>query len=83
VRTGIWGGRDEQMVRCCWHPMLGLPTDGASARVLPMWRVDDVAAAVERVRAAGGTATDPERKPYGTTADCTDDQGMPFSLGDV
>jgi predicted enzyme related to lactoylglutathione lyase len=65
------------------HPMLGLPAEGASARVLPMWKVDDVAAAVERVRAGGGTATDPERKPYGTTADCTDDQGMPFYLGDV
>jgi predicted enzyme related to lactoylglutathione lyase len=48
-----------------------------------MWKVDDVAAAVARVRAAGGTATEPERKPYGLTATCTDDQGMPFYLGDV
>ena len=53
------------------------------AAVVPMWKVDDVAAAVERVRAAGGTATDPERQPYGTTAEGTDDQGVRFYLGDA
>jgi uncharacterized protein len=50
---------------------------------VPMWKVDDVAAAVERVRAAGGTATDPERQPYGTTSEATDDQGVRFYLGDA
>jgi predicted enzyme related to lactoylglutathione lyase len=48
-----------------------------------MWRVDDIDAAVERVRRAGGTATDPERQPYGTTSTCTDDQGTRFYLGDL
>ena len=32
---------------------------------------------------AGGTATDVERKPYGITSECTDDQGMPFYLGQL
>ena len=50
---------------------------------VPMWKVEDVAAAVERVRAAGGTATDPERQPYGTTSQCADDQGVRFYLGDA
>ena len=31
----------------------------------------------------GGTATDPERQPYGTTSECTDDQGVRFYLGDA
>jgi hypothetical protein len=28
-------------------------------------------------------ATDPERMPYGTTSECTDDQGNRFYLGDA
>jgi hypothetical protein len=46
-----------------------------------MWRVDDIAAAVERVRAAGGTSTDVEQQSYGLSATCTDDQGLQFYLG--
>lgn len=42
--------------------------------------VDDVDAAVERVRAAGGTAEPPTAEPYGRLANCADDQGMPFAL---
>ncbi len=64
------------------HPMVGV-AGGRPARVVPMWKVDDVPAAVERVRAAGGTAEPPERRPYGISATCTDDQGMPFYLGDA
>lgn len=62
-------------------PMTGISGGHAAAAAVPMWRVDDVAAAAERVRAAGGTATDPERRPYGITAECTDDQGTRFYLG--
>jgi uncharacterized protein len=47
---------------------------------VPMYVVDDIAAAVARVRAAGGSSTDPERQPYGVSATCTDDQGTRFSL---
>ena len=44
------------------------------------FRVDDIAAAVERVRAAGGRADEPERRPYGLHAECVDDQGVTFRL---
>jgi predicted enzyme related to lactoylglutathione lyase len=64
-------------------PMTGLSGGHAAGVVVPMWKVDDVAAAVRRVRAAGGTATDPERQPYGTTSECVDDQGVRFYLGDA
>jgi predicted enzyme related to lactoylglutathione lyase len=60
-------------------PMAGM----AGGVVTPMWRVDDIGAAVGRVREAGGTATDPERRPYGTTSECTDDQGTRFWLGQL
>jgi predicted enzyme related to lactoylglutathione lyase len=42
--------------------------------------VDDVRAAGERVRAAGGTAGDPREQPHGLTVDCTDDQGVRFAM---
>jgi uncharacterized protein len=45
-----------------------------------VWRVTDVAAAVARVREAGGTSTEPHREPYGLIAECTDYQGTRFSL---
>lgn len=61
--------------------MTGLAGGNDVATGVPMWRVDDIDAAVERVRRAGGTATDPERQPYGTTSTCTDDQGTRFYLG--
>jgi predicted enzyme related to lactoylglutathione lyase len=64
-------------------PMTGMHGGHAADAAVPMWKVDDVAAAVERVRAAGGTATDPQRQPYGTTSECTDDQGIRFYLGDA
>jgi hypothetical protein len=50
---------------------------------VPMYRVGDVVTAVDAVRGAGGTATDPERQPYGITATCTDDQGTRFYLGQL
>ena len=64
-------------------PMSGLSGGHAVDTVVPMYRVDDVAAAVERVRAAGGTATDPVAQPYGRTSECVDDQGTRFYLGEL
>jgi len=64
------------------RPMWGMPSGGDGTRV-PMWRVDDIASAVERVRGAGGTSTDPEQRPYGIAAECTDDQGGRFGLGQL
>lgn len=61
----------------------GLQGGHPQATTLPMWRVSDLAAAAERVRAAGGTATDPVTRPYGAECECTDDQGTRFYLGQV
>ena len=62
-------------------PMAGLSGGHAEATTVPMWRVADLRAAVDRVRAAGGTAAEPRQEPYGLTADCADDQGTRFYLG--
>ena len=64
-------------------PMTGLAGGASRASAVPMYRVDDIEAAVERVRAAGGSATPPEQMPYGRTSDCADDQGIPFYLGQM
>ncbi len=42
--------------------------------------VDDIHAAVAAVRAAGGTADEPVEYESGWSADCTDDQGVRFSI---
>jgi uncharacterized glyoxalase superfamily protein PhnB len=45
-----------------------------------MFAVDDLEAALVRVREQGGRAGEVENHPYGTTADCTDNQGIEFWL---
>ena len=61
--------------------MIGVSGGHATAARVPVWRVSDVPGAVAHVRAAGGTSTEPHREPYGLMAECTDDQGIRFSLG--
>jgi len=62
-------------------PPLGImSSQGAEPEVQLSYRVDDVAAAVERVRAAGGHADEPVRRPFGLLASCVDDQGGTFHL---
>jgi predicted enzyme related to lactoylglutathione lyase len=61
-------------------PMIGVSGGHAQPAAVPVWRVSDVAAAVARVREAGGTSTEPHREPYGVIAECTDYQGTRFSL---
>lgn len=62
-------------------PPLGIrSSQGAEPAVQLSYRVDDIAAAVERVRAAGGRADEPERQPYGLLSECVDDQGTTFRL---
>jgi uncharacterized glyoxalase superfamily protein PhnB len=62
-------------------PPLGIrPSQGAQPEVQLSYRVDDIAAAAERVRTAGGHAGEPERQPYGLLAECVDDQGVTFRL---
>jgi len=63
------------------RPPLGISSrPGAEPEVQLSYRVDDIAAAVERVRAAGGHADEPRRMPYGLLAECVDDQGATFRL---
>ncbi len=63
------------------RPPLGiLPSQGAEPEMQLSYRVDDIAAAVERVRAAGGRADEPERRRYGLSTECVDDQGATFRL---
>ena len=65
------------------EPMVGISGGHQQATGVPMYRVGDIAAAVQRVRAAGGVATDPQPQPYGITAECSDDQGTRFVLGQI
>ncbi|MGH9096809.1 MAG: VOC family protein [Acidimicrobiales bacterium] len=44
------------------------------------YRVDDIDDIVHRVRGVGGSATDPEERPYGIESAAVDNQGMPFYL---
>ncbi|MGV9800030.1 VOC family protein [Mycobacterium sp. NPDC003449] len=70
-----WGVQGSQ-------PMSGVAGGGAAATTVPMWTVADIEAAVARVREAGGTVLqEPARQPYGLMAECTDDQGSRFYLG--
>ena len=64
-------------------PMTGLSAGHERATVVPMYRVDDIHVAVARVRGAGGSATVPERQPYGVTSECVDDRGTRFYLGQL
>jgi uncharacterized protein len=62
-------------------PPLGILTSqGAEPGVQLSFRVDDIVAAVDRVRAAGGRADEPVRRPYGLHAECVDAQGVTFRL---
>jgi uncharacterized glyoxalase superfamily protein PhnB/catechol 2,3-dioxygenase-like lactoylglutathione lyase family enzyme len=61
-------------------PLSIMPSQGAEPGVQLSYRVDDIPAAVERVRVAGGQAGEPRRMPFGLLADCVDDQGATFRL---
>lgn len=64
------------------RPMSGMAGSSPAATTVPMWTVTDIDAAVGRVRAAGGTVPkEPSQQPYGLMAECTDDQGTRFYLG--
>ena len=64
------------------HPMAGVAGGNGQQVTVPMWTVSDVEAAVARVVEAGGTVIeDPSQQSYGTSAQCVDDQGSRFYLG--
>nr|MBA2388637.1 VOC family protein [Geodermatophilaceae bacterium] len=62
-------------------PMTGLAGRSDRPGGVPMWRVEDIALAVARVRTGGGTASDPQQQHYGLMSECADDQGLRFYLG--
>ncbi len=64
-------------------PMVGMSGGHDVATNVPMYQVDDIASAVDRVRRRGGIATVPETQPYGITSSCADDQGTRFYLGQL
>jgi predicted enzyme related to lactoylglutathione lyase len=64
-------------------PMIGVSGGHAAPAAVPVWQVTDLAAAVARVRAGGGTSTEPHREPYGVLAECADDVGFRFTLGQL
>jgi predicted enzyme related to lactoylglutathione lyase len=65
------------------HPMAGVAGGSTQQVTVPMWTVEDIDAAVARVREAGGTIIEePSQQPYGKSAQCTDDQGTRFYLGE-
>ena len=61
-------------------PLGGAPHDDSSRQPRVYFAVDDIDAAVDRVRELGGTADDPVTIPSGKFAHCVDDQGVEFSL---
>ncbi|WP_099022902.1 VOC family protein [Mycolicibacterium palauense] len=65
------------------HPMAGVAGGGRAPATVPMWTVAEMDSAVARVREAGGTVVqEPSRQAYGLMAECTDDQGGRFYLGE-
>jgi predicted enzyme related to lactoylglutathione lyase len=69
-------------------PMIGLwdgdrPGGGRLHGAVLGFRVDEIATAVEAVRAHGGLITDPHQEPYAMAAEGQDDQGIPFYLHEM
>lgn len=61
-------------------PSIGVQGGQSPATLFCCYAVDDVDAAIERVRAAGGQPGEPTDEPWGRTANCTDNQGLPFAV---
>ena len=73
---GHGGGRQAPGLtppQALWH------SDGRPA-LFCSYVVDDAAAAVGQVRAAGGQAGEPVPQPYGLSADCVDTDGLRFAV---
>jgi predicted enzyme related to lactoylglutathione lyase len=65
------------------NPMAGVAGRSVEATTVPMWTVADINDGVARVRETGGTViSEPTRQPYGMMAECRDDQGCRFYLGE-
>ena len=62
-------------------PYGGLAGGATQPSIRLYFAVDDVDAAVAKIRVLGGEATDSQEVTSGWIADCKDDQGVPFSIG--
>jgi predicted enzyme related to lactoylglutathione lyase len=65
------------------RPLSGLAGGHQETTIVPQYVVDDIDAAVERVRVAGGSANQPQQQPYGRSTECADDQGTRFYLAQL
>ncbi len=65
------------------RPLAGLSGGHPEATIVPQYVVADIDAAVAKVRAAGGTAQDPQAQPYGRSSECVDNQGTRFYLAQL
>jgi uncharacterized glyoxalase superfamily protein PhnB len=74
AHRGNWRAGDTKPPLAIWSPQ------GAEPGVELSYRVDDIAAALDRVRAAGGRAGEPRHTPFGLLAECVDDQEATFRL---
>ena len=61
---------------------IGIHPNDPDATLVVYFLVDDLEAAIARVRAAGGTASEPghEEAGFGRFSECRDDQGVRFGL---
>jgi predicted enzyme related to lactoylglutathione lyase len=73
------GVSDGWVLRSAPH-RIGVSGGHERATVVPQYAVADIAAAVARVRALGGEASDPDVRPYGTSSLASDPQGVRFYL---
>jgi uncharacterized protein len=58
----------------------GLVSHDKAMIVRPYYRIDDIRAAIAKVRALGGNAEEPTETTTGWGCLCHDDQGVPFNL---
>lgn len=83
VFTSLWVP-DAAVARRFFEAALGFAPDLHGGHQQPTlllcFGVADLEAAIARVRAAGGTATEPRDRPYGRVSDAVDDFGLPFAL---
>ena len=61
-------------------PPGGLFGGGEGSRPMPYFEVDDIEAAVAKVRELGGEAEDPQEIASGRMSHCRDDQGLAIGL---
>lgn len=77
------GGMDDGWEVEDNHPMTGIAGGQKDSAAVPMWVVDDIEVAVQRVRDGGGIViSGPEQQSYAISAECLDDQGARFYLGE-